>query len=106
MIEKKRTRITEVAPIGVLPVEVSADAKRNAYIHWCDEVNARVLYAMCRNHMKNRKEGALDSIYAVCSAAIGARRCPARHLLEEEKTKGQAIYFIERVQNVTPGETQ
>lgn len=79
-----------------LPIELSADGKRNAYSHPCNVMGYRANFAVCIHLMEKRKEGRLSAIYSACSAAIGNKRCPAIKMRKEELEKGQAIYFEER----------
>lgn len=79
-----------------LPIELSADGKRNAYSHPCTIMGYRANFAVCLHLIAKRKEGRLSAIYADCSAAIGKKACPALKMRKEELDKGQAIYFVER----------
>lgn len=81
--------------------EVSADGRRNAYYIHCEVAGQYRPYAACLNLCNERKGGRLEPIYADCSVAIGKKRCPALTMRANEKEAGKALYFVERVREVT-----
>lgn len=83
-----------------IPIEASADGKRNAFHVQCSVVGHNRPYAMCLHLCDERKDGRLEIMYAECSAAIGRKTCPALAMRREEREKGRAIYFIERVRTL------
>lgn len=98
MVDKKSQPSVSTAPealIEILPIAASADGRRNAYSHTCRPVASRMLYAACLNLIET------DSPLAesTCKKARQGGSCPARQMRAEEITKGQAIYFSERVRH-------
>lgn len=79
-----------------LPVEMSADAKENAFHHYCATVGHFKNYAVCCHLMTKRKEGRLSESYSECSVAIGKKVCPAIKMRREEIEAGHAIHFVSR----------
>lgn len=79
-----------------LPPEVSKSSDNAYYSAFCNEVGYRPSYAVCLHKIEQRKEGRLDTVWSECSAAIGAKRCPALRMAREEKDKGQAMFFMSR----------
>lgn len=86
--------------ITLLP-DVSADGKRNAFHHHCEVVGHYRSFAVCSHLCGMRKLGRLAESYADCSVAISKKRCPALSMITEEKAAGKAIYFIERIRDMT-----
>jgi hypothetical protein len=82
--------------IAILPVDVSADSKRNAHCFDCHLVEQRMHYVVCLDRIKKEKSDNLSRSLAVCSRAIGRGDCPAVIMQKEEIAKGQAIYFVDR----------
>jgi hypothetical protein len=90
------TETTE-QPVAFLPPSVSADGKRNAFYTQCVELQTRRPYAACQHILDHRDDEGIESIYGDCLTAIRRGRCSASDMRDEEKLKGQAIYFTERV---------
>lgn len=85
-----------------LPIELSADGKRNAFVHHCAILNQRRSYAVCLHLCGERKKGRLDVTYSDCSTQIGKKLCPALKMRKQEVEAGHALFFEER-KVVTPG---
>lgn len=88
--------LEEVNRDVTIPVEASADGKRNAWMIHCGVVQHVKAYCVCIHLCKQRKEGRLPTQYSDCSAAIGKKECPALKMRKEELAEGHAIYFRER----------
>jgi hypothetical protein len=86
-----------VAATPILPPSASADGKRNAYYTQCKAIESTKPYAMCQYIIDHKDDGSMATIYSDCLTAIRRGNCAAVGMREEEKLKGQAIYFIERV---------
>lgn len=83
--------------IPVMPIEASADTKRNSYCFGCQVLEQQPHYALCLHKLALRKQGRLKEDWQGCSTAIGKKTCPAIDMREREVEKGRALYFIERV---------
>lgn len=79
----------------IYPPSASA-GKNNAYYFHCDSVGHHPAYASCLHKIEQRKAGRLETIFAVCSAEIGQRRCPAIDMRKQEQEAGKAIFFVDR----------
>src|ERR1700738_3820153 len=79
------------------PASVSADSKRNAFYTQCAVIGESNPYAMCLFLIERKNDASLQTLYRECTGAIKCGKCPAIAMSEEEKLKGQAIYFVERV---------
>ena len=85
------------AVVEIMPIEMSADTKRNAHCHYCNVTGQRHSYALCLHKLTLRKVSRLKEDWSECSAAIGKKTCPAIDMKENEVEKGYALYFIERL---------
>ncbi|MEZ2310869.1 hypothetical protein AB6809_29915 [Paraburkholderia sp. RCC_158] len=91
--------MTEQATIAqtILPPATSADSKRNAFYTDCRTLQVKKPYAMCQYIIEHTGDASLQVLYSDCLTEIRQGRCTALGMREEEKLKGQAIYFVERV---------
>lgn len=87
------------APVPVHPIEASADGKRNAFAFECDILKTRQHFASCLNHITNRQRGPLKRMFKTCCEAIDDVACPAIQMRAQEREKGQAIFFVERIRS-------
>jgi hypothetical protein len=89
--------MTEQAAQPILPPSVSADGKRNAFYADCRTLQVKKPYAMCQYIIDHTGDASLQTIYSDCLSEIRHGRCTAMGMREEERLKGQAIYFVERM---------
>jgi hypothetical protein len=79
-----------------LPVELSIDAKENAFCHYCPQVGHFKNYAVCNHLIDKRKQGRLSAMYEECSVSISKKTCPAIKMRKQELEEGRSIHFISR----------
>lgn len=80
----------------IIPLEASADGKRNAHTFFCKAVGYHIHYAVCIARM-NDEATIHDN---VCRNNVGSSACAARTMREDELAAGKAIYFMERIRPV------
>ena len=79
-----------------LSVDLSIDAKENAFCHYCPQVGHFKNYAVCNHLIKRRKEGRLGAMYEECSVSISKKTCPAIKMRKQEIEEGRSIHFMSR----------
>lgn len=80
----------------MVSIDKSADGRANAYHVQCPLMGHCRPYAACLRLVEQRQAGKGSLLYSSCMTAIDNRVCVAVSMREEEKLKGEAIYFIER----------
>lgn len=90
--------------VQVYPVDASVGGK-NAFYHWCNEVEQSRNYGVCLHLLGAFKEGRLKSDVEErgdCAYAMARGRCPAIAMREQELNVGQALYYKPRTNYTEP----
>lgn len=90
-----------IEAVKKVPPEASADGRRNAYHVSCEVMGHNRPYAACLRLCNSPKNSVFVLLYSECTHAIERGNCPAERMRLEEKEKGEAIYFVERIQQQT-----
>lgn len=90
--------------VQVYPVDASVGGK-NAFYHWCNEMEQSRNYGVCAHLLNAFKEGRLKAEVEErgdCAYAMARGRCPAIAMREQELEAGKALYYKPRTNYKEP----
>ncbi|MDK9739289.1 hypothetical protein KI655_18500 [Vibrio sp. D404a] len=72
----------------------------NTYILGCGALNRRCHYSICVHFLIAVEEKRIGESFPDCQAALRRGECQAFKMREEEKKKGESIYYVKRKERI------